>query len=470
MATDARLGTPERPVRVAVVGAGPAGFFIADALLRREAPVFDVDVLERLPTPFGLVRAGVAPDHQNIKSVTKTFDKTAKSDRFRFLGNVTVGRDIAQSELALHYDQVVYAIGSSGDRRLGIAGEELTDCHAATAFVGWYNAHPDFKDFPFDLGTERAVIVGVGNVALDIARILLRSPAELGKTDIAAHALEALKASRIREVVLLARRGPAQVAFDQSELEDIAKLDGVSVVIDPRVVEAEIPRLGELAPKARKNLEYMRSLAHAEQSTSERRLRLEFLASPVEVLGDDEMRVHGVRVERNELVRSAAGVSARGTGVMFEIPTGIVFRSVGYQGLPLTGVPFDPKASIIPNLDGRVTDGPGGAVLPGVYAVGWIRRGPTGVIGTNKADARDVAERLIEDVPSLLPRSPDARSHRAVDALLATRKIRVATFRDWGVIDRIELDEGRDRGKIREKFATVEQMLEALPKSGSPKG
>jgi len=469
MATDARLGTAERPARVAIVGAGPAGFFTADALLRRESPVYDVDVFERLPTPFGLVRAGVAPDHQKIKGVTKTFDKTAKSNRFRFMGNVTVGRDITAEELAEHYDQVVYAIGSSSDRRLGIPGEELTGCHAATTFVGWYNAHPDFRDFPFDLSGRRAVIVGVGNVALDIARVLLRSPDELAKTDIAGHALSQLRENGIREVVLLARRGPAQAAFAQSELVDIAKLEGVSVTLDRAVVEAEAEGLAELDGPARRNVQYMLELARQEPRESERRLKLQFLASPVEILGDERGRVRGVRVERTELSRGPKRVEARGTGEHFEIETGIVFRSIGYLGLPLPGVPYDDKAGIIPNRDGRVTNGGDGAILPGTYAVGWIRRGPIGVIGTNKADGQAVAELMVSDLPTVVPRSPEARTHQGVDALLAGRGVRVATYADWGVIDRLEVDQGAELGKVREKLSSVEQMLAALPGSAPKK-
>lgn len=466
------LGTPERPVRVAIVGAGPAGFFTADALLRSESPVFAVDVIERLPTPFGLVRAGVAPDHQKIKSVTKTFERTAASHRFRFLGNVQVGRDLSAADLAEHYDQVVYAVGSSSDRRLGIPGEELTDCHAATAFVGWYNAHPDFRDFPFDLSARRAVIVGVGNVAMDIARVLLRSPDELAKTDIAGHAIAALRESKVREVVLLARRGPAQVAFDTRELQDIAALPGVNVHVDHASVAADAEAAGSLDARQAKNVEYMLELSRQEQPPAERALRLEFYASPVEVLGNERQRVTGVRVERNELVRRPDGSSvARGTGVTFDLEAGLVFRSIGYFGLPIPGVPFDDKAGVIPNADGRVTLGPGGKVVPGLYAVGWIRRGPLGVIGTNKADAQLVAEKIVEDVPGLASSAPERRRPESIDALLASRKVQVTTYADWTHIDWLEVQAGREQGKIREKFASVEQMMtELLRNAGSRPG
>lgn len=450
------VGTEARPVRVAVVGAGPAGFFVSEALLKRAAPVFAVDLFERLPTPFGLVRAGVAPDHQKIKSVTRTFEKTAQHGRFRYFGHVSVGKDVSHEELLAHYDQVVYAIGSSGDRRLGIPGEELTGCHAGTAFVGWYNGHPDFRDFPFDLTTKRAVVVGVGNVALDIARVLLRNRDELGKTDIPHYALEALEQSPLEEVVVLARRGPAQAAFTTGELEDIAALADVAVRVDATQLAVDDATLAKLDANAKRNLEVLRKLAEAPKANATRTLRLEFLASPVEVLGGEGKTVRGVKVERNVLVPSGDDLKARGTGDFFELDAGLVFRSIGYFGQPVPGVPFDAKAGIIPNVDGRVTER--------VYAVGWIRRGPLGVIGTNKADGVAVAERLAEDVASL----PDVArpSPDALPRLLAERGVQVATYSDWLSLDRLEVEAGKEKGKVREKITRIEDMLNALLREG----
>ncbi len=462
MSHETNLGSPERPVRVAVVGAGPAGFFTAEALLKCAAPIFSVDIIERLPTPFGLVRAGVAPDHQKIKGVTRIFEKTARHERFRFLGHVEVGRDVTAEELAAHYDMVVYAVGSSGDRRLGIPGEELRGCHAGTAFVGWYNSHPDFRDFPFDLSTRRAVVVGVGNVALDIARVLLRSPDELAKTDIAGHALEALRQSQVREVVLLARRGPGQVAFTPGELQDIAELPGVRIVVDAAQVDAEAAHAGGLDAPARKNLEFMTALAHQPPAPAERTLRLQFCASPIEVLGQDGA-MRGLRVETNALTRGPEGVRARGTGQVSELEAGLLFRSIGYFGAPVPGVPFDEKAGVIPNVEGRVTRKPGGEPVPGLYAVGWIRRGPLGVIGTNKADGVAVAEKMISDVPTL-PQAPRG-GRQALDALLASRQVRVATYTDWMLLDALEVSAGQPQGKVREKFASVEAMMNELLRS-----
>jgi ferredoxin--NADP+ reductase len=448
-------------VRVAVVGAGPAGFFTAEALLKSQAPLFDVDVLERLPTPFGLVRSGVAPDHQQIKSVHKTFEKTAAHGRFRFLGNVQVGRQVSVAELSLHYDQVVYAIGSAADRRLGIPGEELTGSYAATAFVGWYNGHPDFVDFPFDLSHPRAVVVGVGNVALDVARILLRSPDELARTDIAGHALKALRESAVREVVLLARRGPAQAAFDVKELRELAAVPGVRVALEPSQLAPEAGRLAELDLATRRSVEAMLALAVAEPTPAERTLRLEFLASPAELLDDGRGHVRAVRVQRNELRALPDGdARAHGTGHFFELEAGAVFRSVGYRGVPLEGLPFDDTRGVIPNLEGRILDG---APAKGAhYAVGWCRRGPTGVIGTNKSDANAVAERMVADVPTLPGAFDDRRTHAAIDELLASRDARVTSFADWAKLDAVEIATGRERGKIREKFVSVEQMMNQL--------
>jgi ferredoxin--NADP+ reductase len=365
----------------------------------------------------------------------------------------------------------VYAIGSASDRRLGIAGEELAGCHSASAFVGWYNAHPDFVEFPFDLQHERAVIVGIGNVAMDIARLLLRSPDELAKTDIGSHALEALRTSRVREVVMLARRGPAEAAFDLRELKDIAALPGVRVLLDLAQLEAEAARLAELPPAARKNVDGMLAIARAEHARSQsdappadRTLRIDFLASPVELLGDGHAHVRGVLVERNQLERAADGsVRAYGIGNFFELAAGIVFRSVGYRGVPLPGVPFDGKLGVLANRDGRVVDGE--RVLPGQYTVGWCARGATGVIGTNKADAYAVADRVSEDVPTLVGAAPELRTHEAIDALLAGRDVRVTSFADWSALDAVEIASGRGRGKIREKFTSVGQMMNHLLRS-----
>ena len=447
----------ERPVRVAVVGAGPAGFYLAEALLKREAPAFAVDLFEQLPTPFGLVRSGVAPDHQRIKAVTRTFEKTAQRGRFRFFGHIRVGRDLPVADLLSWYDQVAFTVGSSGDRRLGIPGEELTGCHPATAFVGWYNAHPDFSDFPFDLQTPRAVVVGVGNVAIDVARMLLHCGPALARTDIAAHALESLSASPIREVVVLARRGPAQVSFSHTALQELLDLPGVSVVVDATQVQVEERVLQGLTSGARRSVELLQAAAGRPPRPGDKQLRFVFLASPIEILGDSRGHVTGVRVERNRLEAVGEALKARGTGETFDLEAGIVFRSIGYFGEPVPGVPFDRVSGVFPNEDGRITQSVGGAVVPRLYAAGWIRRGPLGVIGTNRADAAAVAERMVEDAPACAqPPAADIRG------LLEERGLQPTTWDGWLKLDALEVEAGQQAGKVREKIAHVEEMMDAL--------
>lgn len=456
------FGSPDRPVRVAIVGAGPAGFYAADALLRHAAPLFAVDLYDRLPTPFGLVRSGVAPDHQKIKTVIRAFERIAQHPRCRFLGNVEVGRDVSAAELVAHYDQVVYAVGSSSDRQLGIPGEELAGCHGAAAFVGWYNGHPDFVDLHFDFDTERAVIVGVGDVALDVARILLRRPDELATTDISDRALAALRASRIREVVLMARRGAAQVAFSPAELHELTELAGVAVLVDAASLAVGTEHLHALEPRCTKNVELLRGLAARAPGAGARTLRIELLASPVAVLPGAEGRMGSVRVERNTLTGDPLAPKARGTGECFTIAAGLLFRSVGYRAVALPGVPFDERGGIIPNRAGRVVDPAQDRVLHGQYAVGWIRRGPTGVIGTNKADAQAVAELMVADVPAGAARAAALPPPAAIDDLLRRRGVRVVAWPDWLALDAAEIARGRERGKVRDKLERIADMLAVL--------
>lgn len=413
----------QRPVRVAIVGSGPAGFYAAEALLASARPI-EIDLFERLPSPFGLVRFGVAPDHQRIRRASRAFERTAANASFRFFGNVEVGREIGVDELRARYDQVLLTVGCAVDRELGIPGEDLEGCTGATEFVSWYNGHPDFADKRFELGCERVVVVGMGNVALDVTRMLVRDPSTLAETDIADYALETLHRSRVREVVLLGRRGPAEAAFDEREIRDIAELEGVSVHIDAAELTEALARLDQLDRAARRNVETMHELAQARSCEAERRVRFKFFSSPVEVLGDGHMRA--VRIEHNELVRDASGrLRARGTGDFDQIDAGMLVRSIGYRGVALSGVPFDEERGLIPNHEGRVTDGASGKVVPGLYVAGWIKRGPTGVIGTNKKDAQQTVGHMLEDLPELLPPAPE-RAAPAIDALLAERGVRVA--------------------------------------------
>lgn len=436
----------EAQLKVSVIGSGPAGFYAADALLRAGA---SVDLFERLPVPFGLVRYGVAPDHQSIKRVQAAFEKTAQHPGFRFYGNVEVGRDVTSDELAAGYHAVVVACGSALDRRLGIPGEDLRGSYAATAFVGWYNAHPDFVDQHFELDSERAVVVGMGNVALDVARILLRDPKELASSDVSDTALRALEQSRVREVVLLGRRGPAQAAFDQGELEAIVDLPGISVVVDGEVSlldEAELPAA------ARKNLAYLAQLKLRPPADTPRRLRLRFLASPLELLGGE--RVRALRIEENQLVGRGLEAKTLATGRTSELETGVVIRSVGYHGKALPGLPFDAKKGVIPNVAGRVLSADG-TPLPGWYVTGWIKRGPSGLIGTNKACAKETVDQLLMDRAALETR-PLARD---IPALLAERGVKAVSFAEYRNIDAVEKRRGEERGKPRDKLERVADML-----------
>ncbi len=452
-----------RPLRVAIVGSGPSGFYAAEALLKQSSPPVAVDMFDRLPTPYGLVRGGVAPDHQKIKSVVAVYEKIASSPSFRFFGNVQAGKDIQAEELKSRYDQVVYAVGNESDRRLGIPGEDLKGSHSATAFVGWYNAHPDFQGERFDLSVESAVVVGVGNVAMDVARLLAEDAGHLEPTDIAEEALEALRQSRVRTICLLGRRGPAQAAFSPAEIQEIGSLESADLVVDAgELIVDEASRKDYQDPKNKKNVDYLKERAKAGEGTRPRKIRLRFCVSPVEILGEGG-RVKAVKVEKNRLALGKDGrVKSEGTGVFETLPAGLVLRSVGYRGVPIPGVPFDERSGHIPNAAGRVLDAPGGRPRPGEYVVGWAKRGPTGLIGTNRADSIETVRMMAEDAAAgrFCPASaPDSES---VPALLKKRGVRHVSFQDWKRLDVLELARGKARGKARRKFADVSQMLAAL--------
>lgn len=457
-----QLGTPERPLRVAIIGAGPSGFYAAGALLQQKAVTVQVDMFDRLPTPHGLVRYGVAPDHQKIKSVSKVYDRTAADPRFRFFGNVDLGRDITQADLRRHYDQIVYAVGAQADRKLNIPGEDLAGSLSATEFVAWYNGHPDFADLALDLSCEAAVVVGVGNVAMDVARILAKSVDELRETDMTDYALATLATSRIKDVYVLARRGPAQVKFTPPEIKEFGELAMADVVVSEADLLLDPASAAEAAadPEAQRNLEHLHEYANRPLSGKPRRVHFRFLTSPVELLGEDG-RVSAVRVEKNELRTDDKGyLNAHGTGVFETIPAGLVLRSVGYKGIPLADVPYDKRSGIIPNDQGRVKDPERGQMLVGEYVVGWAKRGPSGVIGTNKPDAMETVEKMLVDLPVITPApKPDPA---AIDALLEERQIEVVTIDGWRILDRLETENGKAQGKPRVKFTRIQDMLAAL--------
>jgi len=451
------LGTAERPLRVAIVGSGPSGFYAADPLLKSDT-LCTVDMFDRLPTPYGLVRGGVAPDHPKIRTVVKVYDKIASHERFRFFGNVTVGKDILVEELREHYDAILFACGAETDRRLGIPGEDLAGSHTATSFVAWYNGHPDYRDFQFDLQQEVAVVIGVGNVAMDVARILAKTVEELKTTDIAQHALEALADSKVKEIYVIGRRGPTQAAFTTPEIKEMGELDDCDVVVPANELELDPLSEQELSERnVGRNMDILRAYAERPLSGKARRMYFRFLLSPTELLGEDQ--VTAIRLEKNKLTGDEPfQLKARGSGEFEDLPCGLVFRSIGYRGIPIPGVPFDESRGLFPNEGGRIVEH--GAVVNGLYAAGWIKRGPSGIIGTNKPDSLDTVQKLLGDLPHLHPCAvPDSE---AVLQLLKSRGVRPVSFDEWRKIDAAEIACGEANGKPRERFTRIPDMLKVL--------
>jgi ferredoxin/flavodoxin---NADP+ reductase len=440
------------PLRVAVVGSGPAGFYAADALLKSDDPPVAVDLLDRLPTPWGLVRLGVAPDHENIKAVSRAFEKTAARPGFRFFGNVEVGSTVSHEELVALYDAVLYTVGAQTDRRLGIPGEDLPGSWPATAFVAWYNGHPDFQELAFDLATERVIVIGNGNVAIDCARMLALTEDELAPTDTTPPAAEAIAASPIEEILMLGRRGPVQAAFTPPELKELGELAGCEPVVDAAelALDAASERMLELdRERARRNVDLLQEYAAQPLQGKPRRIVLRFLASPIAILGD--RHVEAVEVVRNELVEENGWIVARPTAETETIPCGLVLRSVGYQGVALPGVPFDAPRGTIPNEAGRVV----GAER--TYVAGWIKRGPSGVIGTNKKDAAETVELLLADARAgLLAAGAPGDLAEVLDAKGAA----YVDYAGWQAIDAAERAAGEPHGRPRVKLATWESLLD----------
>ncbi len=450
-----------RPFHVAIVGAGPSGFIAAAALLKAGAddsagPEVFVDMLEMLPTPWGLVRSGVAPDHPKIKTISAQFEKTSADPRFRFFGNITVGEHVTAAELAEKYDAVVYAIGAQSDRPLGIPGEDLPGSVAAVDFVGWYNAHPHFAQMAPDLSGGRAVVVGNGNVALDVARILVTDPAALGVTDIADHALTSLHGGAVEEVVVIGRRGPVQAPFTTLELRELGAMKGlehVDVVLDPSdfadITDEELEAAGKTV---KQNVKVLRSYLDREPTPGHRRIVFRFQTSPIEIKGTD--RVESIVLGRNELVTDENGrVAARDTGEREELPTQLVVRAVGYRGRPIPGLPFDERSGIIPNTDGRV-DGSSNE-----YVVGWIKRGPSGVIGSNKKDSADTVTLLLEGLSERGGHEVSGDRGEDLARWLLSHQPALVTDDHWRVIDAHERAAGEPHGRPRVKLTSVAELL-----------
>ncbi len=459
--------TPERPLRVAIMGAGPSAFYAASHLLAQPGLHVEIDMFDRLPTPFGLVRFGVAPDHQRIKTVTKSFAEVADDPRFRFFGCVEFGRDLHLDDIRANYHQVLFATGAQTDRHMDIPGEDLPGSHPATAFVAWYNGHPDYRDHHFDLSQESVVVVGVGNVAIDVARILCLTSAELRASDMAPYAVEALSKSRVREVHIFGRRGPAQAAFTTPELKELGSLEDTDLIVRPDEVildPASETFLRQTNDRTlQRKVELIQASAMHEPVGRGRRLHLRFLVSPTELLAGPSGAVGAVRAVRNVLKASPNGsISAEPAGEFETIPAGLVFRSVGYRGVALPGVPFHERWGVILNERGRILDPETNERITGEYVAGWIKRGPSGVIGTNKPDSVETVTAMIEDAAAGVTFAPIEAGAASAAELVRSRCPSCVTFDDWRRLDALELEAGAACGRPRVKFTSVEEMLAAL--------
>ena len=448
--------------RVAIVGSGPAAFYSAMELLRHDDPMVSVDMLERLPTPYGLVRGGVAPDHEKIKSVTKIFERAAGHPRFRFFGNVEFGKDIQRLDLLQRYHAVIYAFGSRTDRHLNIIGETLQGSHAATEFVGWYNGHPDYRHHQFDLTSKRVAIIGMGNVAIDCARILCQDPENLAKTDIAQHALKALRQSEVEEVFLIGRRGPVQAAFTPAEVRELLHLPKVDAVMRASDLELDEHSKEELSKASRNtklNMEILQQIHDQGDRGNPRKLHLCFLISPTKIEGSE--RVKGLELVHNEIVKEGGVLRAKATDEVMHLNVDMVFRSIGYMGEAIPGLPFDDRRGTLPNDQGQLLDGVGGKLLNQEYTAGWIKRGPSGVIGTNKQDATETVSRLKKNWQTSPTPQPKLVQHDLQD-LLEEKQIQFVSFEGWKKLDKIEIEQGQQNGKSRHKICEVPEMLDLI--------
>ena len=466
--TNSCVGSAARPLKAAIIGSGPSGFYAAEGLLKREGLDVEVDMFEYLPTPYGLVRAGVAPDHQAIKSISNIYERIAQLSNFNFWGNVEFGKDVSIQELEARFDLVIFALGAQSDRALCIQGEQLQGCHSATAFVGWYNGHPDYRDYPLDLSCKRAVIIGMGNVATDIARILALSPAEMAQTDLPDYAVKALLNSQIEEVEIVARRGPLQAAFTPVGVRKYPDLEQAQACVDPAELQLEAASQALLAQTQDKrllrNLEFLQQISANRPGSKQKTIRFLFRRSPLEIIGADG-RVTGISLAKNELFADEQGKLGLSVSEASELHSaGLVFNSIGYQVKPVNGVQLDPGRGVIANREGRLLDLATNQPIPRRYVVGWAKRGANGVIGTNKQDSLATLECLFEDLAQY-PACPAAQPPLEDTAAWLSRKgIRFVRFDEWQQIDAAELSHGEREGKPREKITSVQQMIEILGK------
>jgi len=452
--------------KIAIIGSGPAGFYAAGEILRQESLPIRVDMFEMLPTPFGLVRGGVAPDHQKIKSVTKIFERIAEKENFRFFGNVEFGKDIQQSEILEFYDAVIYAVGSSADRKLEIPGEKFSGSYSATEFVAWYNGHPDFRDYRFNFLGKNAFVIGNGNVALDVARILAKTYKELAVTDISSYALDELRGSKIEDIWIVGRRGPLQAAFSPTELREFLELNDVQVMVEGKEINFENEswdKLGNnLSKDTKKNIEILKEISLKNVNNKKKRIHFIFLASPLEICGKN--KVEKIRFVRNKLVKQDDGIlHSQPTDEKIEYGADLIFRSIGYRGKPLQGLPFDEKSGTIPNYLGQVKDSVKyNHLRKREYVAGWIKRGPSGVIGTNKQDAVETVHRMFEIIQIEKMEPLKKISMNDVVSHLKSRNVEFVSFADWKILDNHEKEEGKIKGRPRVKETNVEKMLEII--------
>ena len=483
MTTNAKPGTIERPLRVAVIGSGPSGFYAAEALLGKNTSVeVTCDIIDRLPTPYGLIRGGVAPDHQNIKRITAVYERVAKHPKFRFLGNLTLGKDLSVADLRQCYDAIIYATGTEKSRRLGIPGEDLPGCHGSTDFVGWYNGHPDHAKRTFNLDVDAAVVVGNGNVSIDTTRVLAKGGELLATTDMPSYAVDALqKATRLKRVYLVGRRGPAEVAFTPKEVKELGNLPTADMVVNPKDVDLNEASAAYLKGTENKQLheivDFFTEKSKAPPAGKPKQVVMKFLRSPVEIIAGADGRVSKVKCEINELLPDENGRPlARGTGQFETLSAGLVIKAIGHVGSRLPGVPYDDRRGIIPNVNGRLLKDIRGTELspgeyemefvPGEYVVGWAKRGPSGLIGVNKMDSIETVKMLFEDFAgeSGPPRTAAQPELDAMVNLLQERGIKHVSFEGWKRIDQREVASGKERKKIREKLYEIPELLDAAGK------
>lgn len=452
------IGSENKPLEVAIIGSGPSGYYAAQSLFGSEKKI-NITMFDRLPTPYGLVRGGVAPDHQKIKNVIRVYEKISISPGFQFIGNVLVGKDISIDDLRNNFHATIFACGAETDRKLGIPGEDLQGSHTATAFVGWYNGHPDYRDLSFDLSQEIAVVVGQGNVAADVSRILSKTADELKQTDIADHALQQLAESKIKEIHVIGRRGPVQAKFTPEELKEFGELEDCNPVVDSSTLQLNEASQKELeSPEGRtnvKNFEVFKDFANRDLTKKNRSCFFRFLEGPIELMGTE--RLEGILLAKNSLSGDPFKQRAEKTGETVEQKCGILFRSIGYNGISIEGVPFDEKEGIFPNDKGRLLDN--GSVVNGVYVTGWIKRGPSGIIGTNKPDSVETVNCLLEDIEKI---DGEKSGNSGIMKILSEKQTRAVNYDGWKKIDEAEVKRGEPKGKPREKFTRIEEMLDII--------